>query len=660
MSTVDLSKLGNIINDGTNGQVLTSQGGSAFSFQDPSGGGGTGVTVHATQSAMLSADASSAVTEGSLHYDTGANKLYVKMADAASGGFYLLASIINASPSISSPSTGTAFTLDGSPNPTTISIVASDSDAGQTLNYYYTVSTGSIGLGTTVTTSATSNGTYASSGNAVAGSSNASTNSHFRINPSNSVATNFSLTFYVTDGTNIANTICSFSLAFAITNSRYTSLLMSANAAGTNSTFTDSSSSGHPITPSGTPLQGAFSPLRESGITQGADVSEYAPANHGGSAYFSGSDYLTSPSHSDFALGTGSFTISAWIRKDAQGSTQTVMGTRTASSDTTGWSIDVTSSNAVQFYTNAAQVAGGTIAANTWYFITVTYDGSSALKLFINGSAVNTGTQAQTLSKQVVVVGAYGSGTQDWQGYISDVRIVKGTATEPSASPTVPLTNVTNTSLLLNFVGSKVFDKSQSSNLTLIGNTTGHATTKFSGAFSTYFDGSDRVDPSDPSQAFPQPNQDWSIEFWCKNIEVVSGSSCFVGWGAGSGSGVTNSTFMIDYTGTKIRNTWQSNDLSSTSDYNLNDGAWRHVAFTFDFSTGVRRIFVGGVLDGSSTSTSGAYTNTENGQIGRSPVYTSRYLKGYLQDFRITRGLCRHVNNGGTYSYPLPTAPLKG
>ena len=38
MSTVDLSKLGNIINDGTNGQVLTSQGGSSFSFQDPSGG----------------------------------------------------------------------------------------------------------------------------------------------------------------------------------------------------------------------------------------------------------------------------------------------------------------------------------------------------------------------------------------------------------------------------------------------------------------------------------------------------------------------------------------------------------------------------------------------------------------------------------------------
>jgi hypothetical protein len=79
MSTVDLSKLGNIINDGTSGQVLTSQGGSAFSFADAGGGGGSGVTTYSNLTAI---NAVSSPSEGDLAYDLAADELYLRTTSA--------------------------------------------------------------------------------------------------------------------------------------------------------------------------------------------------------------------------------------------------------------------------------------------------------------------------------------------------------------------------------------------------------------------------------------------------------------------------------------------------------------------------------------------------------------------------------------------------
>ena len=69
------------------------------------------------------------------------------------------------------------------------------------------------------------------------------------------MATSFSLTFYVTDGTNTANTICSFELSFIIANSKYSNLLMSTDGlTGDNNDIEDSSSSDHTITAVGDAL----------------------------------------------------------------------------------------------------------------------------------------------------------------------------------------------------------------------------------------------------------------------------------------------------------------------------------------------------------------------------------------------------------------------
>jgi len=75
MSTVDLSKLGNIINDGTNGQVLTSQGGSAFSFADAAAGGA---------SVTSSDTAPSSPSAGDLWFDSSTAELLVWYVDGSS------------------------------------------------------------------------------------------------------------------------------------------------------------------------------------------------------------------------------------------------------------------------------------------------------------------------------------------------------------------------------------------------------------------------------------------------------------------------------------------------------------------------------------------------------------------------------------------------
>ncbi|MGB2329035.1 MAG: hypothetical protein ACPH29_05170, partial [Gammaproteobacteria bacterium] len=106
-----------------------------------------------------------------------------------------------------------------------------------------------------------------------------------------------SITFRATDGINILPQVSSFTLNFitAAENSRYTTLLATATDTSDNNNITDASSNNHSITVSGDTHAGTFSPYRSGGY----------------STYFDGSgDYLTA---TGTAIGTGNFTLEAWI-----------------------------------------------------------------------------------------------------------------------------------------------------------------------------------------------------------------------------------------------------------------------------------------------------------------------------------------------------------
>lgn len=83
----------------------------------------------------------------------------------------------------------------------------------------------------------------------------------------------------------------------------------------------------------------------------------------------------------------------------------------------------------------------------------------------------------------------------------------------------------------------------------------------------------------------------------------------------------------------------------------ITTGIWYHIAITKSGTT--YRQFVNGVLDGSATSA----TNVDNGTsaqfyIGR--CFASEFLNGYIDEFRVTKGLARYTANFQVLAAPLP------
>ena len=179
------------------------------------------------------------------------------------------------------------------------------------------------------------------------------------------------------------------------------------------------------------------------------------------SIYFDGSgDYLTVPSSSAFAFGTGDFTIEYWIYSISFTTTPTVVDSRNTGVSNNGYSDYFSSGGNFNLYLGSATVftSSSAIPTSTWTHIAISRSGTS-LRVFINGVqngstltnsinfsdtnlliAVNRGTVANTIN------------TAFFNGYVSNVRIVKGTAVYTGTfTPSAPLSinisvpnNVTN------------------------------------------------------------------------------------------------------------------------------------------------------------------------------------------------------------------------
>jgi hypothetical protein len=155
-------------------------------------------------------------------------------------------------------------------------------------------------------------------------------------------------------------------------------------------------------------------------------------------------DWLTLIDGPQLQLGTGDFTIEGWFYLAANGVAYGLVSKGTAS---TGWSVNVTSGNRLQFSYTASNLTGATttLAATTWYYFAVVRSGSATgnLKIYINGTLEATSGGAVTDNfnqTSVLYVGASRTGTTALNGYLQDVRITNGFArtitTPPAAFPT--------------------------------------------------------------------------------------------------------------------------------------------------------------------------------------------------------------------------------
>jgi hypothetical protein len=168
---------------------------------------------------------------------------------------------------------------------------------------------------------------------------------------------------------------------------------------------------------------------------------------------FNGSRSLSVASNAVFGYGTSDFTIEGWFYFNNL-NTQSVVSNLTNGSSTAPH-IYYDSSSGLSYYTvSAIRINGGALQANNWYHIALCRSGSST-RMFVNGIQVgSTYSDSNNYgTSNPFVIGDYGSplsGSAQFNGNISNVRVVKGTAlyTSNFVPSSIALTAISGTSIL--------------------------------------------------------------------------------------------------------------------------------------------------------------------------------------------------------------------
>ena len=194
------------------------------------------------------------------------------------------------------------------------------------------------------------------------------------------------------------------------------------------------------------------------GILRADRVSGLGGANAiNGSAFFAGGTGIETAPSSAWDFTTSDFTIEFWTYFtgfDSSGFT-TFIKTGDTTAANSIWQIDLkTSTNNLRFipYVSNSSVvyeSSWTPSQNTWYHVAATKSGTS-IRMFVDGTQIgSTHTFSQTWDSETVGLSigkrAIGSFERDFNGYLSNMRIIKGTALY-TANFTPPTTRLTKTS----------------------------------------------------------------------------------------------------------------------------------------------------------------------------------------------------------------------
>jgi hypothetical protein len=409
--------------------------------------------------------------------------------------------------------------------------------------------------------------------------------------------------------------------------------------------FIDDSTNNFTLTINGTPSVQRFNPFGTS--------TAYSTSVIGGSGYFDGTgDNLNVANNAVFTL-PADFTIECWIFQTGAFQNRLII-----SKWPTEYYIFTQASGVIGFAWgpfNASGLFGGALllsssnafALNTWTHVAVVRN-SNTFTLYVNGISISTATFSTggTDSGSPVTIGDYGSGGFAFDGYITNARIVKGTAVYTSnfTPPTAPLSAITNTSLLTNFINGAIFDNAMMNNLETVGNAQISTSVVKYGTGSMYFDGSgdalavsNKVINSLDTGAF-------TIEMWVYRLGNGTGGSSAYDALLGSNIDGANALYGIYVTRSSgVINFFNSAGLVSSSN-SLSNSSWTHIAISRTSANNLQ-IFINGVSGYSATNTgTGTLINplfiaSDNTTSGNSKFY------GYIDDLRITKGYARYTSN---------------
>ena len=362
----------------------------------------------------------------------------------------------------------------------------------------------------------------------------------------------------------------------------------------------------------------------------GAVPKNYRSVFYGGSYYFDGSnDYIRIAAHADSTFGTGDFTWEFWFYLD--------------SSSIGGYLYDMGSgdqgsillnNNNVYYHTGTISNQNiGQIRARRWTHVAVSRV-KGTTHLFLDGN-LNTSISdtSDWTSTYQMNWGDYMSGSNAFNGYISDARIYKGVgkytksflpaSTHPSIMPETPSGSAypSNTSL--------------------------EPSDKVKGA-SVDFDGASflRI-PAHADYQFG--TGDYTVEMWVYPTHLQSNRCLF---DLRSATGSTQNGFSIVSDGEGQLSTYSGGGylIQSGSQKALVDFQWSHILISH--VSGTQYMFIDGKLKGTTTT---GYSYTEGRlSIGADANDTpSEFWKGKISNVRVIKG-------SGLYTadFTPPTEPL--
>lgn len=423
--------------------------------------------------------------------------------------------------------------------------------------------------------------------------------------------------------------------------------------------FVDNSTNAFTISRSGDASVQPFIPF--------APGAQYSTTTVGGSVYFDGTgDFLSIPAASVLWTAANSFTMEMWAKLDSIATNKTLFGKDAGTSGTgiRGFAITVLSTGAIQIFysttgtseTNISS-ATGIVGINVWNHIAFVKNGS-ACNLYLNGTSVISFTSATIACpvSQIAYIGASQGSTNLVIGHISNFRIVNGTAVYTSAftSPTQPLTNIANTSLLLNFTNAGVIDGTAKNVIETNGTATINTAISKFGSSSLFFDGVDDSCLMPYSPNFNLGTGEFTIECWVNFSALTSNRLIFDTYTAASAGG--GYQLFWRSTGSSIAFYGNGVVIAQSSFTSHAVGTWYHVAVTRD-SSGIVRIYIDGTRYAyASYTTALDIATTARPAVGIQYTTLTNDFSGYIDDLRVTKGYARYTANT-SFTVPVATHP---
>jgi hypothetical protein len=390
-----------------------------------------------------------------------------------------------------------------------------------------------------------------------------------------------------------------------------------------------------------------------------ATTGTFHPFGNRWSNYFDGTgDYLSLPGP---ALGSGNFTIEAWVCFTSLPNSLNAIYSN-GLNDSTGAIaavVYVNSAGNLGFYNYpVATTTSSTVPLGRWTHVAIVRN-SGTIALYINGVSGATVANSSNISDAAVqVMRGFGGVTDSPTGYMSNLRVVVGTAvyTANFTPPTAPLTAIANTALLT--CQSNRFRDASSNNFTVTRN--GDVSVQrfspfaydepyaFTEGGSAYFDGLGDYLSVASSTALDFGTGNFTVEFWANFSELTSnrvlidrydstnGNSWQIYWRS-TGSSITF------YAGGAV----VLQDPSATS---IVPKTWNHIAVTRSGTTA--RMFINGALVASATNST-TLTNGLPLVVGVQRETLTNYFNGFISNVRILTGTAQYTANFTPPALPL-------